>query len=221
MCHDTEMDEEYEYATAEFVTDPETGEVLAIEHTREYAKLVRAFHERECKHSETEPYRVRIANGAVQVRNCCTHCGERVGTAISQKDKAWVESLPWQSTDLSDSYSNRREVERKTMLLDLAKRQYAERGRFTESYSAYMQSDEWRAKRALVMKRCGGVCEGCGTAEATDTHHLTYRHLFHEFLFELVGLCRPCHDRITFEDRETRNSQDDDEELAEAISDCF
>lgn len=221
------MAEEPEFATAEFVEDPVTGEVLAVEHTREYSQIVRAFHARECQHGETEAYRVRIANGATQVRNCCKHCGERVGTAISQKDKVWVEGLAWQSEDLSKSYSNRRAAERRTILLDLAKRQYAARGRFTESYSKYLQSDAWRSKRALIMKRCEGVCEGCGTAKATDVHHQIYDHLFDEFLFELVGLCRPCHDRLTKESRErlgistADDSESADADLSEELSDCF
>lgn len=224
MCQNPSMAEETGFATAAFVKDPETGEVLAVEHTREYSKLMRAYHERECKHDETEMFRVRIANGAVQVRRCCKHCGERVGTAISQKDKYWVDTLPWQSSDLANTYSSRRHAEKEAMLLDLAKRQYVERGRFTKSYTAYLASDAWKAKRTLVMKRCGGMCEGCGTAKATDTHHLTYRHLFDEFLFELVGLCRECHDRITKEDREAlgiMSDDDNDEQIAQAVADCF
>lgn len=218
------MTEEPEFASAEHIKDPETGEILAVERDLEYATLIRAFNERECKHSETAPFRVRIANGAVQVRDCCTHCGERVGTALSQKNKSWLETLPWQSPELSNTYTNRRDAERSVILLDLAKRQYAERGRFTKSYTEYLASDAWKSKRALVMNRCGSKCEGCGAANATDIHHLTYRHLFNEFLFELIGLCRDCHNRITEEDRKARGIASDDtedEQVARAVADCF
>jgi 5-methylcytosine-specific restriction endonuclease McrA len=50
--------------------------------------------------------------------------------------------------------------------------------------------------RAKVIKRAGGICEGCLTCAATDVHHLTYRNLFAEFMFQLVALCRGCHDRV-------------------------
>lgn len=190
------MDEDAGYYTSMWVTDPETDEALIVEHTIEYARLVRAFHEADCKHTEASPSRVKVSNGAVHVYNCCNSCGQRVGTALSQKERTWVEELPWQDSETSLSCDRRREAEKLEMLLALAKRQYAERGRFTESYSRYLQSDEWRAKRALVLKRCGGICEGCGTAKATEAHHRTYDHLFDEFLFDVVGLCRPCHDRI-------------------------
>lgn len=193
------MDDDFDFATACFVEDPESGEVLAVEHTTEYSRAVISFNQSECPHGSTTAYRVRIANGALQVRNCCVECGERVGTALSQKERPWVESLPWQPEEHAASYKSRRDAERRTMLLDLARRQYAERGRFTKSYSEYMDSEAWRVKRALVLKRCGGVCEGCGAAKATEAHHVSYVHLFNEFLFELLGLCHDCHDRITTE----------------------
>jgi 5-methylcytosine-specific restriction endonuclease McrA len=67
---------------------------------------------------------------------------------------------------------------------------------FWEWYSEYLNSAEWQLVRAKVMARCRGFCEGCGEARATQVHHLTYAHVGEEFLFELVGLCDACHDRI-------------------------
>jgi hypothetical protein len=60
-------------------------------------------------------------------------------------------------------------------------------------YKAYLQSPLWKRRRDLVMKRCGGICEGCGTRRATEVHHVTYQHVFRELLFELRGLCDGCH----------------------------
>jgi len=34
-----------------------------------------------------------------------------------------------------------------------------------------------------------------GSEPATEVHHLTYQHVGHEFLFELVAICRECHTR--------------------------
>ncbi|GAB5349772.1 hypothetical protein [Alteriqipengyuania sp. 357] len=53
---------------------------------------------------------------------------------------------------------------------------------------------------------------------------MTYDHLFNEFLFELLGLCHDCHERITAEKRArwgiTDEDSDDDhgEPEAEDIS---
>ena len=184
-----------------FLKDPDTGEVLTVEKDAEYLRLLNLWHHEECKHPKTAPFRVKIANGGFQVRACCIECGDRLGTALSQKDKEWVSALDWQPEEHAATYKSRRDTEWQTTLLDLARRQYAERGRFTKSYSAYIRSEEWKAKRALVLKRCSGSCEGCGVTKATEVHHSTYHHLFNEFLFELVGLCHACHERLTLERR--------------------
>ena len=63
-------------------------------------------------------------------------------------------------------------------------------------YRAYLLSPEWAEKRGLVMDRCSHTCEGCGKRRAVHVHHKTYDHLGDEFLFELIGLCEECHERI-------------------------
>lgn len=56
-----------------------------------------------------------------------------------------------------------------------------------EEYGEYLQSEDWWERRNLVMERAAGRCEGCRKAEPVDVHHLTYEHVTHEFLFELVA----------------------------------
>lgn len=180
----------------DWIEDPDTRQLLPIERGIEYARALQNFYEGECSHPSTEPMRIRVAGGSVQVRNCCTVCGDRQGTPLAQKDKAWVESLPWQSDELADTYKSRRVAERRAILLDLARRQFEENGRFTASYQAYLKSPEWKDRRERVMKRCGGICEGCGDNCAVHVHHQTYRHFGNEFLFELLGLCEECHERL-------------------------
>jgi hypothetical protein len=63
-------------------------------------------------------------------------------------------------------------------------------------YNRHINSPEWRALRLKVVARAGGVCEGCGVRSAAEVHHLTYRHLGAEFLFELRAVCVMCHDRL-------------------------
>jgi 5-methylcytosine-specific restriction endonuclease McrA len=47
-----------------------------------------------------------------------------------------------------------------------------------------------------VIERADGLCEGCRSAEAVHVHHLTYKHCGNEFLWELVAICRECHERV-------------------------
>ena len=54
--------------------------------------------------------------------------------------------------------------------------------------------EEWREKRRKVLERADWLCEGCRCRRTTQVHHLTYKHLGRELLFELVALCDVCHD---------------------------
>jgi 5-methylcytosine-specific restriction endonuclease McrA len=64
-----------------------------------------------------------------------------------------------------------------------------------QQYHEYLQTDAWQERRRLVLRRAGGICEGCRKARAVEVHHLTYQHIGHEFLWELVAICRACHER--------------------------
>lgn len=51
-------------------------------------------------------------------------------------------------------------------------------------------------RREQVWFRSGGVCECCHAAEVTDVHHRAGRGGEDPHRLEnLVGLCRPCHER--------------------------
>lgn len=65
-----------------------------------------------------------------------------------------------------------------------------------EAYLAYLESPQWSALRRKVWLRCHGICEGCGERPVADVHHLSYKHFGNEFLWELAGLCVPCHERL-------------------------
>src|SRR5439155_719926 len=65
-----------------------------------------------------------------------------------------------------------------------------------EDYQRYRQTPEWIARRDLVLEREHRICQGCRSRPATEAHHTTYDHIGNEFLFELVALCRDCHDKF-------------------------
>lgn len=72
------------------------------------------------------------------------------------------------------------------------------------AYEVYLATPVWKARRAKVMARAGGLCEACADAPATEVHHTTYQHLGNEPLWELRAVCEPCHERITELDRAAR-----------------
>lgn len=107
--------------------------------------------------------------------------------------RSWRATLrreEWQRDEEQRAYQRHRLAER-----ERARREQEDRD-FWARYDAYLASPEWAAKRELVLQRANHRCEGCGQRPATIAHHLTYAHVFDELLFELVAVCRPCHDRL-------------------------
>jgi len=104
--------------------------------------------------------------------------------------------LPLADRNAYEDYTQRIEAEREEIQQRHARLQYDRETSWHEEHRTYLQSDEWKSKRRLVLKRAGGICEGCGVAEAVEVHHLHYNNHMNEFLFELVAVCRPCHLRL-------------------------
>jgi 5-methylcytosine-specific restriction endonuclease McrA len=50
------------------------------------------------------------------------------------------------------------------------------------------------------LERDGYLCQGCHDRTATIAHLFTYAHVGREFLFDLVALCRDCHERFHRQD---------------------
>lgn len=71
-----------------------------------------------------------------------------------------------------------------------------ERQAWFDWYNQYLKTDKWRKKRAAVLERAKGLCEGCRSKEATQVHHLTYDRVGNEMLFDLVAVCDECHEVI-------------------------
>jgi len=59
----------------------------------------------------------------------------------------------------------------------------------------YLKSPEWRTLRAKRLGFDRGVCQGCLEAPATQVHHRTYNNIGDELLYQLISLCRPCHEK--------------------------
>jgi 5-methylcytosine-specific restriction endonuclease McrA len=75
--------------------------------------------------------------------------------------------------------------------------------RWRSAYEKYLQTPTWLEKRRLVMRRARSLCEGCGVLNAIQVHHLSYPRgvvpgspewIKAEKLFDLVALCRSCHE---------------------------
>lgn len=128
-----------------------------------------------------------IRGGSKQYVRQCLDCGESVGNPVKQS--GIVEPF---DDHLRASYR-----ERCTALRESAKAQ--ESAQWWGDYESYMSSSEWRSIRAIVLSRDKNTCQGCLSAPANEVHHKTYEHFGQEFAFELISLCKPCHERMHVE----------------------
>ena len=76
---------------------------------------------------------------------------------------------------------------------------------FLDEHSVYVKTDDWKKKRNLVSKRDDYICQSCLEKKAVEVHHKSYRYWKNEPLFELVNVCKNCHDKITEMNRKIIN----------------
>ena len=147
----------------------------------------------DCDHADTALRRRVIKGGQIQYVQQCLRCGESRNQPLA-KAKA-LEASGGVEPPVFDDQLREAWGQRRTESAEVIKTKFS-RDAFFADYDEYLKSDAWAKRRALVLTRAGGVCEGCGERSATEVHHLTYEHVSKEFLFELVALCEPCHDRL-------------------------
>jgi hypothetical protein len=148
-----------------------------------------------CKHTHKTIRKKLAADGAISIWHQCDRCGHKVGIAIKKATltPAQVEALPVWNTKLeSGFYAQKKKRFDEAFAAD--KKRCADV--WQRAYEQYLQTPEWKRKRQLAMLRAQGICEGCREVEATDVHHYSYDDVGHEFIFQLVALCRKCHERL-------------------------
>jgi hypothetical protein len=65
-----------------------------------------------------------------------------------------------------------------------------------ESYEKYINSQQWRNRRARFLKKHGLKCCICGNFGVIHVHHLTYERLGNERDSDLQVVCEQCHNGI-------------------------
>jgi hypothetical protein len=155
-----------------------------------------------CPHTHVDIRAFVCLNGAIQYVKQCLNCGEKIGNPIKHADviaaRGNLEFIARFDEELRAEYRAKmaasemvaRRAQREAQSFDI------QRERLGSWYrDEYLNSEAWAEKRELVIQRAGGICEGCRSRKARIVHHLTYDHVGNELLFELVALCRSCHDR--------------------------
>ena len=148
-----------------------------------------------CEH-DWELRRFQQIDGRWRVSLQCKKC---LANNSAVKNPPNIDELPVRiEIDWNSAYALRQEYRDKAYQLFQEIQQQARSVEWDierQRYEEYLKSPEWKVKAAKVRVRCGNVCEGCRERKVDDIHHLSYAHKYDEFLFELVGLCRQCHER--------------------------
>jgi hypothetical protein len=169
-----------------------------------------------CDHPEKE-FRRRIkTNGARFITQQCLKCGQSSDFLISRDSftEEQFEAMPmWDEERAKEGGHDAWKRWQEQHAAEKALEQAAADAAFWEKYDLYLASPEWRRKRLLILKRDNWTCQACLIAEATDVHHHTTVNLGNELCWQLISICRPCHDRIPSRRKEyeaRRNSAKDD-----------
>ncbi len=176
------------------VIDPRTGKECELHPTEDFTRDTSEYWSRRCEHPKQEVRQVIIANGSIQFRSQCLVCGELIGNALPQTS-VHNDVLP-KDECLPVRYRKSREREYENLIQRHLEKQEQDNRQWWIDYGEYLNSIEWQQRRSKVLKRANGICEGCGERSATQVHHLTYKNVRQEFLFELVAVCDPCHKRL-------------------------
>ena len=65
-----------------------------------------------------------------------------------------------------------------------------------KEYEEYINSDEWKELREIILNRDNYSCVYCGSKNDLEVHHLTYKNFKNEFNAELATLCHFHHSQI-------------------------
>ena len=169
-----------------------------------------------CEHPETQIRRKSMSDGRPMFKLQCVNCGRGVGTAIGARNVPDT-SVEWDQK-AEDAYDASWIEQRKdgdsviaARLAEIDER----RSLWWTKYDIYLQSDEWMARRRKALERDKHLCQSCREAGASQVHHLTYAHAFNEPLFDLISVCKSCHDRLTHIDRCARDGYRYEETIKE------
>ncbi len=163
------------------------------------------------------------SDGRFQLRKICENC-------VTKSSDSFQFSLCTNLSELSvwneqKSYSVKvfRYQERDKIIIAIRDLYVQKNGIFTDykvdllKHAEYIKSPEWKIKRKLVLERDNYKCLSCLSANATEVHHLSYKHLGNEPLFELVSICRRCHQEIYNMDNDYDSKQIVHEKLLKTL----
>ena len=147
-----------------------------------------------CEHETKELVRRVYSNGATHYGRCCMRCG-----SFESVKKASIHSpdaLPFYDESIQENWYAERKANSDARINEYNEKKAQEQSAWWAWYNEYLKSDKWQRKRRRVLLRDNEKCQACQDRKATEVHHLTYDRVGDEPLFDLVSICKTCHDFI-------------------------
>jgi hypothetical protein len=139
------------------------------------------------------------SNGTRVIRKRCVQCGELRNSVKKSEhpdydkyeivDAAYIEA---RYEIIRQKYQKKQEQKRQ----EFENEQQRKNKEWWEWYNNYLLTYKWRNKRQRVLERDKHICQSCLINKATEVHHLSYKFVGNEPLFQLVSICDTCHKMI-------------------------
>lgn len=71
-----------------------------------------------------------------------------------------------------------------------------------KNYQEYLYSDHWQSVKKRQHRFLKHKCFFCPINKKLENHHIVYRNIGNELIYDLVYLCRYHHDKVTFYDHD-------------------
>jgi len=145
-----------------------------------------------------------ICRHETTVQKQCKNCGELFGPKI-KKDSVDFKNLP-DSSILKLKHKTETSTGKQLAFIQRFNERCEEvrnnyKDAFFKAYKKYLNSEQWKSKRELVLKRDNYLCQSCLINKANQVHHLTYELVGKEPAFHLTSVCKECHGLIDLKER--------------------
>lgn len=154
-----------------------------------------------CKKPNTVIYELTQSNGVSIYRNVCLNCWDN--SKNIKKSEALGIGI-YDKSELSAITQLKEEKHSRSLWSYFAKlkndeaqnRHDNKTNEWWDRYKAYLNTDKWKQKSKKVLERDKYLCQACLERPATQAHHRTYKNVGSEPLFQLISVCKFCHDYL-------------------------
>jgi hypothetical protein len=152
-----------------------------------------------CHNPNVIKIHTEFSNGTVHKRDFCLNCYKIWNNYKKQKGEK-LYFLNNERTVKAREINYSFFIELQELNSQYRKKHYEllNRQRISEwrlNYETYLNSGKWKEIRKIILERDQYICQMCKINDAVQVHHLTYKRLGNEQLFDLISVCLDCHNK--------------------------